>query len=670
MAADEIDPGILRRWFVAIATSAYDDPHWRTLPARREAETLAGWFCGETLPEDQRFMREYPELADNPTEQQIRDALQEPAPGLKWVHSDAAVVYITGHGMREPDGHWLALQKTGRDAYKATALRTADIVGWLAETDIEHLLIIIDTCYAGDVARGIVSFKEPLPETWLMLASAERNEEAKPFALTDAILQALTELSGGTGGKFAGQRVKYLPVQEFTAAVNKNLGDAQRLVILPGSQTSGQHACLPNPKYQLSPAVPTGPPRRDLALPKTELNSHWSTPGWLFSGRAGLMRTLIAAATGEPGATLVTGSAGTGKSAVLARLVTLSDPEFRLQYADKIALIPQGLTPPEGAVDVAVLATGKGATEIMTQICHATGALDESVRKPSLDVAQQAWKSWLRQGEKPVTLVIDALDEASNTDDVLAQVLRKIEGPGSFPRRVRLIVGVRSVGGADQDDATATADDEQRPLADRIQRGLHNNPVRGRIQVDEAPWWVRDDMADYVTSLLGLSPRSPYYDVGIAAVRAVAEVVVDAAGKSFLFAKLAAEQLADRREVVDINDPAWRASLSQGVLGLFRDDLHRTIPDPKRRLMAVHLLRAVAFAFGPGLPWSTIWPVVASDVAGVRGRYGDNDIAWLLGTRLGGYLVTDVADGVTVYRLFHDDLRNILYERWAELLTP
>ena len=51
---------------------------------------------------------------------------------------------------------------------------------------------------------------------------------------------------------------------------------------------------------------------------------------WLFTGRADLMRRLIAAATSRtPGVLLVTGGAGSGKSAVLARLVTLSDPDFR-----------------------------------------------------------------------------------------------------------------------------------------------------------------------------------------------------------------------------------------------------------------------------------------------------------------------------------------------------
>ena len=91
---------------------------------------------------------------------------------------------------------------------------------------------------------------------------------------------------------------------------------------------------------------------------------------------------------------------------------------------------------------------------------------------------------------------------------------------------------------------------------------------------------------------------------------------------------------------------------------------------------AVHLLRATAFAYGRGLPWRTIWPLVANAVAddpalysvGCAPSYGDSDIAWLLRNRIGAYLVTDQEDDITVYRLFHDDLRRTLREQWLDLL--
>lgn len=102
---------------------------------------------------------------------------------------------------------------------------------------------------------------------------------------------------------------------------------------------------------------------------------------------------------------------------------------------------------------------------------------------------------------------------------------------------------------------------------------------------------------------------------------------------------------------------------------MFRDDLHATLPDADERHRAINLLRAVAFAYGRGLPWRQIWPAMTNAVADDPDRtFGDSDIVWLLATRLGAYLITDREDGVTVYRLFHDALRDTLRERWRELL--
>jgi hypothetical protein len=195
--------------------------------------------------------------------------------------------------------------------------------------------------------------------------------------------------------------------------------------------------------------------------------------------------------------------------------------------------------------------------------------------------------------------------------------------------------------------------------------------------VDEQPWWDPQDMVDYATEILLHEGDSPYRDHARGLAAEVASVLAAQAGTSFLVARIAGTSLARRSDVVDPDDPRWRAAIGEGVLGVFRHDLHRTLPDGEDRVRAVHLLRAVAFAYGRGLPWPQIWPAVANAVADEPGTvetpprtYGDSDIAWLLGSRLGAYLVTDREDEVTVYRLFHDALRTILRKRWRELLEP
>jgi hypothetical protein len=304
----------------------------------------------------------------------------------------------------------------------------------------------------------------------------------------------------------------------------------------------------------------------------------------------------------------------------------------------------------------------------MTQICRATGALPADGSSPSLEDARTAWQQWIARRDRPVTIVVDALDEATNPIEVLTGVLQHLESDDAPRRMIRILVGVRSTGGPGHGDPATPTTSKRRELADLAQDLLRADPERDRIRVDEPPWWERADVVDYVTSLLRAPTGSPYVTDETGATKAVADAIADAAGTSFLVAKMASEQLAARAEVVNVDDTAWRASINAGVLGVFRDDLHHSLPDPDDRLRAVHLLRAVAFAYGRGLPWRNIWPLVANAVADEPGLYGDRDIAWLLGTRLGGYLVTDREDDVTVYRLFHDDLRTTLREQWRALL--
>lgn len=673
MTREPPDAGIQRREFIAIATSEYTDRRFRPLgQVVKEVATLEAWLCDGDL-QDRGFQHVHRELAANPTKGQIEAALMKEKADRDWQKSTATVIYVTGHGLAKDRTHWLILKNTTTDTLRSTALETPDVIGWLKETGPKHLLLVLDTCFAGMAGEAAASFQERLPKTWLVLPSAMKNEEAETYALTTAIKEVLAELATKVGQKYG--QGPYLMVGEFVDAINEKLDDEQEVYPLYGSQLSGPHVCLPNPHHTAPAAALTSSARRDLALPKADLEAHWGPrargvasqddPGWLFAGRAALMRRLISAATGDPGVLLVTGGAGSGKSAALARLVTLSDPDFRARYEHEVGLIPGDLTPPAAAVDVAVLATGKNTVEIMAQICRAAGAAEPDGPAPGLADYQARWHQALARRSAPITIVIDALDEAANPAEILT-TLQQLEPADAAQPLVRLIVGVRSTGGGQGD--VPRAGPKRQPLADLAQNLLRVDPGRGRIWVDEAPWWVRDDVNSYVASLLRAPPGSPYL-ADDQHTDAVADVVADAAGTSFLVARIAGQQLAARDQMVDLHDTAWRASISRGVLGVFRADLHDTLPDPDDRERGVQLLRAVAFGRGRGLPWGNIWPLVANAVAGQPGRYGDYDIAWLLQTRLGGYLVADQEDSVTVYRLFHQDLRATLRERWRGLLA-
>ncbi|WP_433041860.1 AAA family ATPase [Dactylosporangium sp. CS-033363] len=674
---DQLDEDILRRHFIAIATGTYDDPSWKPLPVEREVEVIRSWMCGDGLG-DRRFTSTLPELAGDPTEDQVRAGLKHLATKRQWTAADAAVVYITGHGESADDTHYLILRETQRDMLHSTALRTADLIGWLADTAVESLLVIVDACYAGKVAADVLRLDKHKKKRWLLLPSATRNQTAVAGALTEAIAAFLADLRAPEGRRYGEGR--YLDVGVFVQDVGAKLAERgfdQNLLPLYGSQLTGPHVCLPNPHHRDADSVPIAAARHELALPRGDLATHWSPrargvatddePGWLFAGRAVLMRALISAVTGDPGAVVVTGGAGCGKSAALARLVTLTDDQFLADFQEDIKAIPGDLVPPAGSVDCAVVATGKLHTQVIAQICAALRVPPPTTThaEPTVEERLEAWHNWLRDQRQPVTIIVDALDEAAEPQALVREVLARLEIDHLRPR-IRLLVGVRSLAAGNDSAGTPATATGTAAFAEATETLLRAR----RIAVDQPPWWDQADLAAYVAGILAHSEGSPYPAAAPGSIPAIAAALSGRSGRSFLVARIAASSLVANKTIIDPDDDQWLAALDAGVVGVFRDDLHRSLREPIERYRAVILLRAVAFAYGAGLPWRDIWPLVAHAVDDDGAYYGDSDIAWLLTSRLGAYLVTDTEDGVTVYRLFHDLLRTTLRERWRELLDP
>lgn len=668
---------IRRRHFVAVATATYEEYH--DLPVEAEVKQLQDWLTDRSRLGARSFALGQPTLPLNPSEDDIRAMFRKP--DRPWNERDAAVVFITGHGEVVNGSHWLVLSDSESANLPGTAIRTGDLISWLHHHGgAQHLLLIIDACFAGAVATDTIRFDRDLPPGWLILPSAARDGKATAGALTNAIASAVAELRDPTGAKHGTHRCHFL-VSEFVDTVRAHLERSypgQQLVPIYRGQMGAEHLCLPNPHYVEPDTVATQPQRHDLALPRTDLTTHWAprhagsaaTDRWLFTGRAELVRELIAQTCPDPAAPssvlLVSGCAGSGKSAVLARLVTLADPDFVAAWADRVAEIPDDLRPRLGAVDVAVLATGKYPHEVLSQIAEAledapdarssTSAADLNTR---VEACLARLDSRAAAGNSTV-LVVDALDEAENPAGLANALARLTGGQG-----VKLIVGVRSPSGPGQSPASSAGSGGS--LADRLERLT----TSARIRVDHAPWWNQDDLREYTASYLRHTPQSPYNQADLHNLAGrLADAIASRVGRSFLIGRLAANALTQRDNTVDPSDPTWLSTLDDDVVTAFRNDLQRVHPDPEDRLAAVELLRAVAFAYGRGLPWGEIWPAVANAVADRNFKYGDRDIAALLGSPLSAYLTTDVEDDTTVYKLFHDALRNTLRDRWHDLLEP
>ena len=664
--------GILRRHFVAIATGTYNDPTWGPLPVSDEVDALSHWLTDPSLGE-RAFSHDFPHLAADPDRRAIEDAFCHNT--FPWNARDAAVVFITGHGEVTDQGttHWTVLRSSDHSWHSRASLRTTDVVAWLRSPDgPTHVLLIIDTCFAGAIEEAVVRSDQSLPATWLILPSATKNGKARALALSSAIRRTVDFL-GAPEGQKVGTHDRYLTVADFLDTLREQLrkdSPDQQVDPIYRGQMLARHVCLPNPHYRVPDSVPTEPARRDLALPRRDLEWHWRPRAlgagdadtgqpsrWLFTGRAPLMRELIATAggdrDGESLVTLVTGGPGCGKSAVLARMVTLSDPQFCAAYPEEVAAIPDDLRPALGQVDAAIVATNRYPTEVIAQLARAFDLPAEDILDPSaLGTALRA--HWQSLAQIP-TIVIDAIDEAHDPQGILT-ALKSLVDSG----RARFLLGVRTL-----PESMPGSRAELVSLADRAERLLGAR----RLTVDEDPWWDQADLREYAAAILTTTNNSPYTDAaGVEAAFGLADVIASRVGRSFLVTRLAATNLTRRETRVASVDPEWLSTLDDDVVGVFRDDLHRARRTVAERRAAVDLLRAIAFSYGRGLPWGEIWPTVANAIADKHGAYGDRDIADLLASPLGAYLVTDVEDDTTVYRLFHQALRDTFRTDWQKLL--
>ena len=109
------------------------------------------------------------------------------------------------------------------------------------------MLVIIDLCYAGEIAGEFLRFQADPKPGWLGLASATKNQEASVGALTQVIGEFLDSLLKPEDQSYGKQR--YLDAAEFIVALQKGLERFnQSLTLLhPRLASLGQSPCLPNP---------------------------------------------------------------------------------------------------------------------------------------------------------------------------------------------------------------------------------------------------------------------------------------------------------------------------------------------------------------------------------------------------------------------------------------
>ncbi|MGW2872053.1 caspase family protein [Kitasatospora sp. NPDC001225] len=559
-----------------------------------------------------------PHLAGAPDAQQLRADLEDWLKADERCEQDVLVVYYAGHGLRDDHSHRITFRNS-RHNRRSTTLGSRELADLLADTRVGHVLLLLDTCYSElgaaeitSVTGHLVDSRPPEADGLWLVASARSRELAYDHAFVSALETAVRAST-------AGMRQRYLDIPTVTDQINGHLREHRP------DQCANYHAVsgravppfLPNPNYR--PGLP------DEAMDvesQREWTAHFgprgrgveyaSEPGDWFTGRRQALATLagwLRDPVHDARARVVTGDPGSGKSAVLGRLLALARPDH--------PEAPAHLLPPPGSVTVSVHAHGTTLEKLTARLAAALGV--EADGPPHLLARLAEYDGPLR------TVLIDALEEAGTGvgGREPQRIARELLRPMSTLHNLRLLIGTR------------------RTMIPELGRAVEV------VDLDHEAYTGRHDIEQYARRALAEKPG----DLTTPEREALAAAVARRAGRSFLVARMTLRALLHGHLTPDLTRPGWEEELPSEVGQAFDDYLARygEHEDRVRRL-----LRPLAYAEGSGLPWDSLWAPLAAALSGEKCT--NDDVDWLL-RQAGAYVVEARAgEDRSVFRLYHEAL--------------
>ncbi|MEU6353482.1 caspase family protein [Streptomyces sp. NPDC047072] len=586
----------------------------------------------------------------NPTRDRLTATLRAFATDPDRRPDDHVVLYLAAHGVTaEHSGrHYLLLHDSDARDLRGTALPTEDLVSYLWEdTAVERLLVLIDACYAEEgtdraLRRALEDrrFREPGTGhggTGLVLvASSRRKEETWTGALAAAFDRAVRREA------VAGHAPDRIALDQVMAAISADpeVPPSQRPVWSLTHATGDIPAFLPNPRHlpdadglkldEIDRIVAVRTRERDTReqdmrgffLPRARGTDVPTEEVWDFTGRhtaLGDLTTWLDPRRTEERLCVVTGDPGSGKSSLLGMAAVLTDPQ-------RAAAVPRrelpSVLPRPDDIDVRINASHLSTRQLLDALSAAAGCAADSLG---------ALTAHLQTRARPLVVLIDSLDEALAPHETVDELVAPLADPA---RRlpVRLLVGARP------------------HIAARLPADAP------RIDLDSDRYGDPGAVRAYTRKLLG-APGSLLRTADPRLLDAVAEAVAEAAGRSFLVARITARTLARDPHPPDPHDRRWREELPRlPGEAMERDLVQRLGPLASR---ARELLLPLAYTQGAGLPWAGVWPRIATALTGRE--YGDEDIVWLRHAA-GSYVVESVEEGGSVYRVYHRALIEYLRE--------
>ena len=607
------------------------------------------------------FIRILEDESLNGTAQKFRSALNG------WLHApertpkDRLVFYYSGHGEKTAR-HYLLFSDSKEKQFVETALAVESIMEMVFESPVQHAWMILDTCYsgAGIADAAALSIRVSVPQElaavhgyYFMAAARAREYAYETTQFASVLARALRNEEGKLGGK----SLPFLHPDAVLGFVSEVLTKAgsQQHVTGSSADTAGLPELIPNLRY--TGAVPgltieEQNHAQSIARRNADHAGHWlpralgSDTGLkasYFTGRQRLLSEIeswLKREKPDGKARVIVGGPGTGKSAILGKLV--------------VALPGQ-----PGVIDIALHARNKTLRDAILEFAGSVpvpevqSLLGTAAAMSDIESAAAIWISNVEQRNCKTTIVVDALDESKEPDLIARHLLIPLS---SLPS-VWLLVGSRP-------DIPAG-----RP-GPRL-RILAGTSVE--LDLDLLEYLGPTDIADYVASLL-LAEQEPDratpYRGRTGVARTVASAVARRACGNFLVARILAKNLIDAQSIPDVTVPDWNASLPATIGAAFDEFLAR-FDDPKYRDLsrqsAIDLLLPLAYSEGEGFPWENLWASTASAISG--SDYSDADVRRIL-TAAAAFIIESRSAAGSVYRLYHaalaSHLRELVEPRFAQ----
>ncbi|WP_144120979.1 ATP-binding protein [Catellatospora sichuanensis] len=364
------------------------------------------------------------EAVVDPGEEAVRDGLKALEGALP--DGGALVLLWGGHARNSPNGLRLLARDSGGSL--AAGIGANDVAGYCAVSGANQLLLILDTCYSGqalsaaDVAAEVLRHV-PTDEqhVWVgVLTSCQAVETAQDGLLGER-LRALVKFGPTT----LMLRTRWSVHNEFVRGddlcdglLKEWVGDRQA----PQLRTNGSAWWMfRNPLYD--PGAPEQVVEHLLLAARG--SQQIEDRSW-FTGRTTEVNQVVAwIRSGLPGLHVVTGSAGTGKSAIVGRVVSLSNP------GERDRLLSDGHTwshddPGAGSVHAHVHARGmtvdRAAELIAGQLVRRGVLLAQAERRNAPELLGHLQRA-VEVGASPPVVIIDGVDEARSEAFSLAEEL-------------------------------------------------------------------------------------------------------------------------------------------------------------------------------------------------------------------------------------------------------